>query len=99
MDVRQRKQRAMKRNIVGLAFGFLDVLSLKKDSAGRIVEYTPSLPPGVKPNRYAAGPFCSFERHKKGYRESFRDRPEPRLYRRPCPVVYACAQTILPIRS
>lgn len=51
----------MKRNIGGLEFEFLGIVRLKKNSAGRIVEYTYTLPPGVKLNRYATGPFCSLD--------------------------------------
>jgi len=51
----------MKRNIGGRCFEFLGSLKLARDSADRLIERTFQLPPGVKMNRYAAGPFCSFE--------------------------------------
>jgi hypothetical protein len=53
------KNIAMRRNIGGLEFDFVGTLIVKKDSAGRIVEYTHQLPPNLKPNRHAAGPFCT----------------------------------------
>jgi len=51
----------MTRTIGGLAFEFVGVLRLRKDSDGRAVEYTHRLAPDVRPNRFAAGPFCAFD--------------------------------------
>jgi hypothetical protein len=57
----ERQERAMIRNIGGLEFTRVGILRLKKDSAERVVEYSLRLAPGVKPNRYAGGPFCYVE--------------------------------------
>lgn len=42
-------------------FEFIGHIRPAADGDGRIAEYTHVLPIGVKPNRYAGGPFCSFE--------------------------------------
>jgi 5-methylcytosine-specific restriction protein A len=51
----------MMKEIGGVEFALLGTLRLTTDPAGQAIEYVHSLPSGVEPNRYAAGPFCAFE--------------------------------------
>src|SRR5437879_9168400 len=51
----------MTRRIGQFIFNRMGTVRLKRDSDGRIAEYVHQLPSGVKPNRYASGPFCTFE--------------------------------------
>ena len=39
-------------------FSFVDSILLELDKAGKIKEYLHELPPGVRGNRFGAGPFC-----------------------------------------
>src|SRR2546428_12975272 len=42
-------------------FKFIGYICPARDEDGRIAEYTYELSAGVKPNRYAAGPFCTLK--------------------------------------
>ena len=48
------------RTIEGRSFWRVGELILRRDSTGSIIEYTHQLPPSVRPNAYADGPFCRF---------------------------------------
>lgn len=48
------------RTIGARTFWRVGELVLRRDSTGRLVEYTHQLPPSVRSNAYAAGPFCRF---------------------------------------
>lgn len=48
----------MNRNLDGFEFGLVGQLEFELDSTGRPAEYVHHLPSAVRPNRYAAGPFC-----------------------------------------
>jgi hypothetical protein len=50
----------MQRSVGGVPFELVGELRPATDRAGRIMEYSHRLPPGVRPNRHAAGPFCKF---------------------------------------
>jgi hypothetical protein len=50
----------MQRKMGGVPFELLGELQPVTDRTGQIVEYSHKLPPRVRPNRYAAGPFCKF---------------------------------------
>src|SRR3990172_6861918 len=49
------------RSVGGYKFRFVGVIEPVSDRAGKIVEYVHDLPAGVRPNRYARGPFCRFQ--------------------------------------
>lgn len=50
----------MKRDIDGFEFRHVGSVSLKTTATSQIAEYVHQLPAAVRPNRYAAGPFCTF---------------------------------------
>jgi hypothetical protein len=47
----------------GLTFGFVDAIEPCRDELGALLEFTHQIPSGIRPNRYAAGPFCHFRLH------------------------------------
>lgn len=48
-------------NIGDYEFDFVCDLLPERDRDGRLIEYVHELPAGVRGNRYAAGPFCTFQ--------------------------------------
>jgi hypothetical protein len=48
-------------NLDRYQFEFVGTIKPALDDLGHIVGYRHDLPPGVRPNRYASGPFCRFE--------------------------------------
>src|SRR5262245_62043688 len=42
-------------------FQYVGAIQVQTDETGNLVEYTYKLPDGVRPNRYASGPFCKFK--------------------------------------
>lgn len=49
------------RNLDRYQFEFVGTIEPALDHLGHIAEYRHDLPPRVRPNRYASGPFCRFE--------------------------------------
>jgi len=47
----------------GLTFGLIEAIQPRRDEAGALLEFTHRVPPEIRPNRYAAGPFCHFRLH------------------------------------
>ena len=53
----------MTKNFGSYQFNFVAEIHLDTDRAGNIIEYSYELPRSIRPNRYAAGPFCRFDMH------------------------------------
>ncbi len=48
------------RRFAGFEFWNVGSLEIQRNSDGSLAEYSHTLPEGVRPNRYSAGPFCRF---------------------------------------
>lgn len=48
----------------GLAFSLVEAIEPRRDEAGALLEFSHQVPPEIRPNRYAAGPFCHFRLHR-----------------------------------
>jgi len=51
----------MNRHFAGYVFDRVAEIYPIADNTGKLLEYSHQLPPDVRPNRYAAGPFCQFQ--------------------------------------